>query len=92
MELEKMRAQIEGLNDEIIALLAKRKALTLKIAELKKKEKMPIYDPVREERQRTAISIKAQANNLNPEAVVSFFDNFVAYCRQEMENHWESLH
>ncbi len=55
-------------------------------------EKMPIYDLVREERQRKAISIKAQANNFNPEAVISFFDNFVAYCRQEMENYWESLH
>ena len=72
MELEKMREQIEGINGEIITLLAKRKALTLKISELKKKEKMPTYDPVREKKQRMAISIKARANNLNQEAVLSF--------------------
>ncbi|MCB1107840.1 MAG: chorismate mutase [Chlamydiia bacterium] len=90
MTLEKLRKEIEGLNSEIIALLAKRRRLTLKIAEIKRKENLPIFDPIRESDQRKVIEEVARKSGLDPKTVFSLFDDFIAYCKQEMEHHWES--
>lgn len=91
MELEALRKEIEKLNEEIIVLLGKRKALTLKVAKVKKENNLPIYDPSRESEQSKKIAEIAKKNQLDPKEIVELFDCFVAYCRKEMENHWESL-
>ena len=48
MELEEIRKEIDKIDNEILAMLAKRKALAKEIALIKKSRKMPILDEKRE--------------------------------------------
>ncbi|MCD3219816.1 bifunctional 3-deoxy-7-phosphoheptulonate synthase/chorismate mutase [Mammaliicoccus sciuri] len=47
-ELENLRKRIEGINDEILALLQERGTLAKKIGEEKRKQGTQVYDPQRE--------------------------------------------
>lgn len=47
-ELESLRKRIEGINDEILALLQERGTLAKKIGEEKRKQGTQVYDPQRE--------------------------------------------
>ncbi|MEB6225749.1 bifunctional 3-deoxy-7-phosphoheptulonate synthase/chorismate mutase [Mammaliicoccus sciuri] len=47
-ELENLRKRIEGINDEILALLQERGILAKKIGEEKRKQGTQVYDPQRE--------------------------------------------
>lgn len=47
-ELENLRKRIEGINDEILALLQERGTLAKKIGEKKRKQGTQVYDPQRE--------------------------------------------
>jgi chorismate mutase len=47
-ELETLRAAIDAVDAEILALVAKRIGLVLQIADFKRGQSLPVYDPVRE--------------------------------------------
>jgi len=47
-EIKNLRRKLDEIADDLIDLLVKRKELVLKIAELKKKNKMPVLDIKRE--------------------------------------------
>lgn len=47
--IEELRAEIDGIDAEIVALLNRRAALALAIRELKPIVKQPLYDPRREQ-------------------------------------------
>ena len=48
-ELELMRKKIDEIDDKLLILLKERLEVSKKIGEIKKKNNMPIYDPVREQ-------------------------------------------
>ncbi|MCL2819259.1 MAG: chorismate mutase [Oscillospiraceae bacterium] len=48
MELNELRFEIDKIDDSILKLLDKRMDLSVKVAEFKKKHKLPIHDPKRE--------------------------------------------
>ncbi|MGE0198846.1 MAG: chorismate mutase [Simkaniaceae bacterium] len=85
MEIETLREEIDLVNEEIIALLAKRKAMTKKMAHLKKERHLPVYDGNREAVQTEKVRQTAKLHHLDPDVVEGIFSDYVAYCRREME-------
>ncbi len=49
IELNLLRKKIDEIDDKLLILLKERLAVSKKIGEIKKKNNMPIYDPVREQ-------------------------------------------
>ena len=49
IELNLMRKKIDEIDDKLLILLKERLEVSKKIGEIKKKNNMPIYDPVREQ-------------------------------------------
>ena len=84
MELLKLRTELDSLNEEIISLLAKRRALTKQVAALKKREKLPVFDGKRERLQIEKVRKIAEKHAIDPDIVEKLFEIYVAYCRQEM--------
>ena len=84
MELLELRDRLDSLNEEIVSLLAKRRALTKQVAALKKREKLPVFDGNRERLQIEKIREIAERHAIDPDVVEKLFDIYVAYCRQEM--------
>ena len=49
IELNLLRKKIDEIDDKLLILLKERLAVSKKIGEIKKRNNMPIYDPVREQ-------------------------------------------
>lgn len=49
MDLEKIRAQIDDIDDALVHLFIKRMELSAQVADYKKANSMPIYVPAREQ-------------------------------------------
>ena len=49
IELNLVRKKIDEIDDKLLILLKERLEVSKKIGEIKKKNNMPIYDPVREQ-------------------------------------------
>ena len=49
IELNLLRKKIDEIDDKLLIWLKERLAVSKKIGEIKKKNNMPIYDPVREQ-------------------------------------------
>lgn len=84
MELLELRIELDSLNEEIVSLLAKRRALTQQVAALKKREKLPVFDGNREKLQIEKVRVIAEKYAIDPDVVEKLFEIYVAYCRQEM--------
>ena len=69
MELTDLRREMDAIDRELLALFARRMALSGEIAGLKKAAALPVFDPAREEeklRQAAALCVPARsAPNLN---------------------------
>lgn len=48
--IDRIREEIDRLDDSLLEIFNRRAALALKIGELKKRENIPVYDPEREKR------------------------------------------
>ena len=48
MELKEIRNQIDGIDDELVALFRKRMELSAQVADYKKAKNLPIHVPARE--------------------------------------------
>lgn len=80
LKLKELRNEIDVINQEIIVLLNKRAEVVLEIGEMKKKNSMEVYDPVREK----AIEDKLTKINTGPlpnESVIKIFREIIAACR-----------
>jgi len=84
MELEELRSELDALNEEIVSLLAKRRSITKQVAQLKKRESLPVFDGNREKRQSEKVREVAKRHAIDPDVVEKLFEIYVAYCRQEM--------
>ncbi len=83
-KLEELRKQMDVLNEEIIERFAKRIALAIEIAKVKKQESLPVYDPVREKAQREMLWKLAHKTGLSPAVVDEIFALFVEYSKMKM--------
>jgi chorismate mutase/prephenate dehydratase len=79
-DLTTLRAQIDSLDRELLALLNRRADLALKVGELKKREGSPVFRPERE----TQVIDALKANNAGPlgtESVAPIWREIMSACR-----------
>jgi chorismate mutase len=87
MSLDAIRNEISKIDSEIIALLGRRFQLIPKIVELKKQQKLAIFQPEREKQMQKKYWGLALENHLNPEMIRQVFELIV----REMKNKQEEL-
>lgn len=56
MNLDELRLEIDKIDSEMIKLFSERMEVSKQIAEYKKENNLPVYDPVREEKKLEDIS------------------------------------
>lgn len=72
-ELRKIRKGIDGVDDGVVKLLGRRRALVLRLAEAKKVLKVPIHDAGRESALVARVKRLGMSKRLNPEFVEVVF-------------------
>lgn len=72
-KLDRIRRGIDGVDDELVRQLAKRKKLVLELARIKKVVKLPIYDRKREEALLARVKAWGARHELNAEFVEVVF-------------------
>ncbi len=72
-ELERLRRQIDAIDNDLLSLLHKRQKGVEKIVALKKKHNLPVYHPAREEDLISDRREKATTRNLAPEFIEELF-------------------
>ncbi|MBS1776998.1 MAG: bifunctional 3-deoxy-7-phosphoheptulonate synthase/chorismate mutase type II [Bacteroidetes bacterium] len=73
-ELEYLRALTDGVDTEIIELLARRMELSEKMGRLKKRCNMPVYNPERWAEIVESRSQQAQTQNLSPDFILNLYE------------------
>ena len=77
MELEKIRKEIDGLDEELVRILAKRIGLIPMVAEYKKKNNVERKDPSREEEIIKAKRELAKEFGVDPDLVEDLFRRII---------------
>lgn len=78
-EIQKLRGELDEINDQLLHLLNRRASIAEQIGEIKKEHNIPLYDPEREQ----AIFAKMVENNPGPldnEAIEHLFKEIVKAC------------
>ena len=84
-ELTRCREEIERIDNEIIALLARRLTLGKRTGDLKRAAGMPILDPTREAAVIRRVTERARDAGLPPEAAREVFWQIVGMSRRAQE-------
>jgi chorismate mutase len=85
MSLNKFRQEIDEINRKIIELLAKRFALSAKVAQIKKEQDLPIIDENRETQMYKQLEIWAKEREISPELVKKIFNLIVDEAYQQQK-------
>jgi chorismate mutase len=83
--LARCREEIERIDDEIVALLARRMALGKRTGELKREAQLPILDPDREAAVLRRVAALASDSALPAEPVDAIFREIVSMSRRAQE-------
>ncbi|MGD2142673.1 MAG: chorismate mutase [Candidatus Bathyarchaeota archaeon] len=86
-EIEPLRVQIDKINREIVALLAKRVKVALEIAEVKSRYGKPIVDRSREEKVLDNVARLAEKKGLEPSGARKVFRTIIDMCVKAEEEH-----
>lgn len=92
MSLEELRVHIDQINGEIIALFSKRLQIAREIAKVKKEQRLPVEDRLREEAQRAALRSLAQKHGLSASVMEEIFEIFVDYSKLDMKMEMGNAH
>jgi chorismate mutase len=84
-EIAPHRAEINGLNTEIIDLLARRVEVAKEIAEVKQRHGKPVVDPARERAVLEQVRTQAQARGLDPDGAERVFRAIIDLCVEAEE-------
>jgi len=79
-EIIKLREDIDKIDSILLELLNKRSSLALKIGEIKKLHKIPVYDPQRE-KQIIDRLISENQGPLDKQAVIRLFERIIDEAR-----------
>lgn len=81
--LSDLRRQIDALDSELVALLAKRQRCVERVIEIKRAEKLPARVPERIDEVLTRVRALAEAAKLEPDLAVALWremiEQFIAY-------------
>ncbi|PKM92455.1 MAG: prephenate dehydratase [Euryarchaeota archaeon HGW-Euryarchaeota-1] len=83
--LDELRKEIDKINNEFFALLTRREDFVKKVARLKKKMNLIVYDPDREKEILGKVVEKAKENKINPYEVRLFFENILNRSKELMQ-------
>lgn len=86
MEIESIRKEIDGIDDEIISLLSKRKHLIKKIAEIKKQSGNPILDQGREQQVMKRLKKLSKEKGLDENFIDSIYEIILKNSKEEQKN------
>jgi chorismate mutase/prephenate dehydratase len=81
--LVRLRRQIEGTDDALLALISQRMRLAREIGDHKHRAGMPVLDPAREAKVVRRIALQARELGMPGEEVRSIFWSIIALCRSE---------
>jgi len=76
-DLKELRDEIDKINNEFVDLLKRRELLVKKVAIIKKKKNLLVYDANRETEIFGKIEEKAKEHNINPYEARDFFENIL---------------
>jgi chorismate mutase/prephenate dehydrogenase len=82
-DLEQMRARIDAIDRQVVALLSKRQEQVRKVVALKKAHHLPVYHPAREEDLISARRQQAKTAGLDPDYVEEVFRILLRQSRVE---------
>ena len=80
MQLQKIRKEIDQLDDQLLTLLNQRAEQVLHVAEIKKKEGSPIYVPQREKALMQSLHVKNKGP-LSADAVAHIYQTILQEMR-----------
>lgn len=78
MSLETVRAEITGVDNEIVRLIAKRQNLALEIAKIKSRQGIPVHDAKRAAAVIESAADLATGYNIDPESIRKIFGILIA--------------
>jgi chorismate mutase len=81
-ELEKLRAEINSLDKELVSVLAKRFAVTQKVGKYKAKNNLPAKDPKREKELYASRELMAKNFKLDAKMVKKIFQEIIKTVRK----------
>lgn len=81
MELDSLRNTIDQIDEQLVALFAKRAEAVLKVAKVKKSKGLAVYDPGREEEVYKRIKMLCEKNHLDFNVIKKIFVQFIDYCK-----------
>ena len=79
--LEPLRREIDGLDQRLVELLAQRRRVVEKIAELKHEQNLPMFHPAREENLISSRRAEATAAGLDPDYIEDLFRTVLRHSR-----------
>lgn len=85
MTLELLREEIDAINGQLVELIGKRTEAARAIAQIKKRENLPILDAARERTIQDEVRRLARANRVSVSVVEEIFRLLLDYTRLEME-------
>lgn len=84
--LEKLREEIDKIDDEILGQLIKRKNIVKEIAKIKKIAGKPILDGEREQQLIEKLKLKSDEKGLDKDFIGSLYSLILKNSKQEQEN------
>ena len=78
-----LRGQLDKIDEQIISLFGERRAVIQNVAQFKKEQGVPVFDPQREEKVFHRVRVLAEKNQLDPEGVEEIFRSIVTFFRTE---------
>ena len=86
-QLETLRAELDGIDDELVEALARRQETVKRVAVLKARTKAPLRDVLREARQMARLVERARRKELDELFVVRIFREIVDFSVRTQEMH-----
>lgn len=80
LELARLRASVDTIDDQIVALLNRRAQLAIEMGRMKKKMKKSLRDHDRELQVKENLKRLSVGQNLSHQDVIAFYDMIMAVC------------
>ena len=87
-ELEALRAEIDAIDQEILDRVAARVRVVLRVAELKRRLGLPVYDPERERAMLERLAARATPP-LDLSTIRRIFERLIDESRRLEQNHFD---
>jgi len=84
MELKELRLKIDEIDTKLVQLFIDRLDIAVKVAEYKKENELPVYDPIRE--QEVLDKISSKVSEKRKEAITEIYKLIFKLSKEVQEN------